>query len=117
MNATEYRLAPRPWFVEGGALLADPRHVRLRLLAGLVRLHVAPDDGAEERVERSIRLASLEAGRALRARAVALRGVFRLLSQDAESAVIDLRQVSAASTRFRDPTLLRGWATTPRRAS
>jgi DNA-binding CsgD family transcriptional regulator len=65
---------------------------------------------AERLLEKCRELASVEASQALRARALALRGTMRLLNGDPEAAVMDLRQVSAASTRFRNPTLLRHWA-------
>lgn len=68
------------------------------------------EDEADELIDKSIELASLEASQALRARAIALRGALRLLTGDAEAAVMELRQVGAASTRFRNPTLLRHWA-------
>lgn len=67
-------------------------------------------DEAEELIAKCIKIASIEASQSLRARAIALRGALRLLTGDAEAAVMDLRQVSAASTRFRNPTLLRHWA-------
>jgi len=65
---------------------------------------------ADELLDRCIELAAGEASPALRARAMALRSALRLLAGNAESAVKELREVSAASTRFRNPTLLRHWA-------
>jgi ATP/maltotriose-dependent transcriptional regulator MalT len=65
---------------------------------------------AQEFIDKALGLASQEATQALRARALALRGTIQLLEGDAEAAVMSLRQVSAASTRFRSPTLLRHWA-------
>ncbi len=111
INATEYRLARAAvdsW--EGRAPSLTHGTSAFAYTQAWYAYTVGRDDEAEEHIERCIRLASLEASQALRARAIALRGVLRLLSQDAESAVMDLRQVSAASTRFRNPTLLRHWA-------
>jgi DNA-binding CsgD family transcriptional regulator len=71
---------------------------------------VGDDTAAEDFIDTSLELASAEACQALRARALALRGALRLRIGDAEAAVMVLRQVSAASTRFRNPTLLRHWA-------
>ncbi len=68
------------------------------------------DAAAEGLIETCLELASAEASQALRARALALRGSLRLRTGDADAAVMVLRQVSAASTRFRNPTLLRHWA-------
>ncbi len=67
-------------------------------------------DEAQEFIDKCLDLASQEATQALRARALALGGTMQLLNGDAESTVLSLRQVSAASTRFRSPTLLRHWA-------
>jgi DNA-binding CsgD family transcriptional regulator len=67
-------------------------------------------DEADELIDTCLELASLEASPALRARAIALRGALRLMTGDTDAAVIELRLVSAASTRFRNPTLLRHWA-------
>jgi len=67
-------------------------------------------DEAHEFIDRCLELASQEASQALRARALTLRGTLHLLTGDVEATVMDLRQVSAASARFRNPSLLRHWA-------
>lgn len=67
-------------------------------------------DEADELIDKCLKLASREASQAVRGRAIGLRGALHLLTGDAEAAVMDLRQVSAASTWFRNPTLLRHWA-------
>ena len=65
---------------------------------------------ADDLIDTCLELASVEANPAIRARAIALRGAMRLMVGDAEAAVVELRLVSAASARFRNPSLLRHWA-------
>ncbi|VXB12417.1 helix-turn-helix transcriptional regulator [Aeromicrobium sp. 9AM] len=67
-------------------------------------------DEANEYIDTCLELASQEAAQALQARAHALRATIQLLEGDADSSVTTLRTVSAASTRFRNPSLLRHWA-------
>lgn len=67
-------------------------------------------DEASAHIDHCLELASREAAQSVRARALALRGSIHLLADDPEAAVMDLRQVSAISTRFRNPSLLRHWA-------
>jgi DNA-binding CsgD family transcriptional regulator/urease gamma subunit len=61
-------------------------------------------------IDRCLQIASQEATQAVRARALSLRGSMHLLTGDLDAAVMDLRQVSAISTRLRNPSLLRHWA-------
>lgn len=67
-------------------------------------------DTADNQLELCRELASREDFPAARARALALRGTIALMQNDLESAVIHLRQVTALSSRFRNPSLLRQWA-------
>lgn len=55
----------------------------------------------------SIEQATLEAGRGVHARALALRGRMELVDEDLEAAVSTFRELTAISTRFRNPLLLR----------
>jgi DNA-binding CsgD family transcriptional regulator len=71
---------------------------------------IGDTEKAEAAIDRCLELAAQEASQALRARALTLRGTMHMLDGDLEATVMDLRQVSAASTRFRNPSLLRHWA-------
>jgi DNA-binding CsgD family transcriptional regulator len=111
INATEYRLARAAvdtW--EGRAPSLTRGTSAFAYVQAWYAYSLGRQDEAEESIARCLRLASREASQALRARAIALRGALHLMTGDAEAAVMDLRQVSAASTRFRNPTLLRHWA-------
>lgn len=111
INATEFRLARAAvdtW--EGRAPSLTRGTSAFAYVQAWYAYSLGQADEADKRIDRCIELASLEASQALRARAIALRGALRLVTGDTEAAVMDLRQVSAASTRFRNPTLLRHWA-------
>lgn len=111
INATEYRLARAAvdsW--EGRVPSLTRGTSAFAYMQAWYSYSLGQEDKADELIDRCIELASLEASQALRARALALRGALRLMTGDAEAAVMELRQVSAASTRFRNPTLLRHWA-------
>lgn len=111
INATEFRLARAAvdnW--EGRAPSLTRGTSAFAYMQAWYAYSLGRADEAEEHIAKCIRLASIEASQALRARALALRGALHLLTGDAEAAVMDLRQVSAAATRFRNPTLLRHWA-------
>ena len=111
INATEYWLAREAvdtW--EGRAPSLTRGTSAFAYVQAWYAYSLGQEDEAEELIDKSIELASLEASQAIRARTIALRGALRLLTRDAEAAVMELRQVAAASTRFRNPTLLRHWA-------
>ena len=111
INATEYRLARAAvdtW--EGRAPSLTRGTSAFSYVQAWYAYSLGQVDKAEQLIDNCIKLASREASQAYRARALALRGVLRLMTGDAEAAVMDLRQVSAAATRFRNPTLLRHWA-------
>lgn len=111
INAAEYRLARAAvdtW--EGRAPSLTRGTSAFAYMQAWYAYSLGKADQAEELIDKCIKLASLEASQALRARALALRGALHLLTGDAEAAVMELRQVSAAATRFRNPTLLRHWA-------
>lgn len=111
INATEYRLARAAvdsW--EGRAPSLTRGTSAFVYVQAWYAYSLGKEHDAEELIDKCIEFASVEASQALRARAIALRGDLRLLTGDAEAAVMELRQVSAASTRFRNPTLLRHWA-------
>ncbi|KQP78997.1 hypothetical protein ASF37_10995 [Aeromicrobium sp. Leaf289] len=75
-----------------------------------IQYSVGRTDDADEVLQRSSELASLEGAPATMARALALRGTIALLRGDADTSVTLLRQVTGYAARFRNPTLLRQWA-------
>ncbi len=66
-------------------------------------------DSAEAALEQCVKLATTEDFPAARATALALRGTIALQSGDHETAVGHLRLVTAFSSKFRNPSLLRHW--------
>lgn len=111
INATEFRLARAAadsW--QGTAPSLTRGTSAFAYVQAWYAYSLGQEHDAGELLEKCIEFASREASQALRARAIALRGTLHLLAGDAEAAIMDLRQVSAASTRFRNPTLLRHWA-------
>ncbi|KAA1397721.1 LuxR family transcriptional regulator [Aeromicrobium ginsengisoli] len=111
INATEYRLARAAIDTWQGRAPSLTRGTSAFAYAkAWYAYSLGQEEEADHLIDRCIELAALEASQALRARAMALRGTLRLLNGDAEAAVMELRQVSAASTKFRNPSLLRHWA-------
>lgn len=60
-----------------------------------------------EQIEAALSMASRENAVGTRARALSLRGALRMLTEQPEDAVTDLRQVTTMSGDFRNPSLLR----------
>ncbi|WP_375001391.1 AAA family ATPase [Aeromicrobium sp. CTD01-1L150] len=111
LDAGEFRMARiatraweqrSPWTLE-----AHPDEPWIR---GWCAYSLGAIDEVHGHVEASLARSTRAGNSGLRARAIALRGAVAMLTGDHDQAVRDLRQVTALSTRFRNPTLLRHWA-------